>query len=123
MSDRTQPIAARLTPVSSLPQRLPRRLEPAAAWRARALDGLIRQGLLTVRCQPSDARAAEALGGLFFSRARLPRLPERHHHALRELVTSLRACLNPGADSAQWSRVTALIEALLDADGRPSAIL
>ncbi|WP_404382636.1 hypothetical protein [Caenispirillum salinarum] len=118
MSDRTQPVAARVTAAAPLTHQPPQRLPPAAAWRARTVDGIIRQGLLTVRRESSDTRAAEALGAIFFSLGRRPRLPECQRQTLRDLAAGLRACLDPGAEASHWRQVTALIDDLLETSRR-----
>ncbi|EKV32046.1 hypothetical protein C882_3110 [Caenispirillum salinarum AK4] len=78
------------------------------------MDGIVRQGLLTVRRELNDSEAAESLGAVFFSPARRRRLPEHQHQTLRDLAASLRACLDPGADPVHWRKVTALIDDLLE---------
>lgn len=110
MPDWTRSIA---THVSTVPP-LPRSRVSSSAWRGRALDALIHQCLLTVHRQPDDDRAVEALGNLFFSRARLHMLPACHRKSLHVLMWRLRVYLDFGVGAMDWRRLAVSVEALLN---------
>lgn len=76
----------------------------APAWRARAVDGLLREALVVAVDAPDEDAAATALAGLFFAPTRSARLPPSESLRLAALAHALRTCLSSTRGSAAaWS--------------------
>lgn len=112
MPDHTPPTICRRT------VRLPRPAVPDTRdWRQRTVEAVLRQSLLTVHRQRDDRLVTTALARLFVSPSSRAPLSPPDDDTLRDLATTLRACLDPTAASTHWSRATTIVQKLLLADG------
>lgn len=95
----------------------------APAWRARAVDGRLREALVVAVDAPDEDAAASALAGLFFGHNRSTRLPPSDSLRLAALAHALRTCLSSTRASAgAWSVAADIVHDLtLRAAGSPHA--